>query len=41
MNCDNGLNGDHTVTPEFIDVRYQQYTSGWNVVPTVTHGGTP
>jgi hypothetical protein len=40
MNCDNGLNGPtHGVTPEFIDVRYQQYTSGWNVVPTITHGG--
>jgi len=40
MSCDSDVNsGDHAVTPSLIEVRYQPYLTGWDVVPTITHGG--
>ena len=40
MSCDTASNsGDHTVTPNYLEVRYNPYASGWDVVPTIVHGG--
>ncbi len=40
MSCDTSANsGDHTVTPNYLEVRYNPYSSGWDVVPTIVHGG--
>jgi hypothetical protein len=42
MSCDTSANGgDHTVTPNYLEVRYNPYAAGWDVVPTVIHGGQP
>jgi hypothetical protein len=40
ISCDSDINpGDHAVTPSLIEVRYQPYLTGWDVVPTIIHGG--
>jgi hypothetical protein len=40
MSCDSDVNGGgHAVTPSLIEVRYQPYLTGWDVVPTIIHGG--
>jgi|GEM_PF-2197945 len=42
VNCDNEAQGvSHAFAPSAVFVRYQDYDSGWNVVPTVTHANTP
>jgi hypothetical protein len=40
MSCDTANNGGgHTVTPNYLEVRYNPYQGGWDVVPTIVHGG--
>jgi hypothetical protein len=40
MSCDSDVNGGgHAVTPSLIEVRYNPYLTGWDVVPTIIHGG--
>jgi hypothetical protein len=41
LSCDNGTTGGThaSATPLFLEVRYQPYVGGWNVVPTIVHGG--
>jgi hypothetical protein len=41
MNCNQNTPGGnvHGFTPAELDLTYQPYSSGWNAVPTIVHGG--
>jgi hypothetical protein len=39
LNCNNAAGNDHTFTPVKLDLAFMPYQSGWDVVPTVIHGG--
>jgi hypothetical protein len=41
MNCDQLPDGNmHAFTPAELSLYYQPYVGGWNVVPTIVHGGS-
>jgi len=39
LNCTGG-GGVHQFSPPYLDLEYQPYQTGWDVVPTIVHGGT-
>lgn len=40
LNCNQTGGNQHGFQPEYLDLRYQPYQTGWDVVPTIVHGGT-
>jgi hypothetical protein len=39
LNCDQEGGNQHAFTPTKLDLFYQPYVGGWDVVPTIVHGG--
>lgn len=40
LNCNQTGGNQHSFQPFYLDLYYQPYQTGWDVVPTIVHGGT-